>query len=47
MRTDISLKKYTTMQLGGKARFMAAASTADDVKNIYKEASTKGLKVLF
>ena len=45
MRTDISLKKYTTMQLGGKARFMAAASTADDVKNIYKEASTKGLKV--
>ena len=45
MRTDISLKKYTTMQLGGKARFMAAAGNADDVKNIYQEASTKGLKV--
>ena len=45
VKTAISLKQYTTMQLGGQARFMAHATTVDDVKRIYAEAKLRHLPV--
>lgn len=41
IHTDVSLKKYTTMRLGGHAKFMAEASSSDDLANICRKAHTE------
>lgn len=43
--TNISLKQYTTMKLGGETRYMAAADSADDVVSLYRDARREGLPV--
>lgn len=43
--TNVSLKKYTTMQLGGEARFMAQADSVDDVVSLYRNARKQNLRV--
>ena len=43
--TNISLKQYTTMKLGGETRYMAAAASADDVVSLYRDARREGLPV--
>ena len=45
IHTNISLKKYTTMGLGGPARFLAEARTPDDVAQLYKNALTQNIPV--
>ncbi|PID33072.1 UDP-N-acetylenolpyruvoylglucosamine reductase [Candidatus Saccharibacteria bacterium] len=45
VRTAIPLDKYTTMKLGGKARFMAPATSVEDVVTIYQNAEKQGLPV--
>ncbi len=45
VRTGISLKQYTTMRLGGDARFMAPAYSIDDVATIYTNAKAQGLPI--
>ena len=44
--TNVSLKKYTTMQLGGETRFMAQADSADDVISLYRNAKKQNLPVV-
>lgn len=46
IRTNISLKNYTTMKLGGAARFMAVATSADEIATLCSHASEKGLRVV-
>ncbi len=45
IHTNIPLKNYTTMKLGGPARFMADVRTADDVPRLYKTALSQSLSV--
>ena len=45
VRTGISLKQYTTMRIGGDARFMAPAYSAEDVATIYTNAQTQRLPI--
>ncbi len=45
VHTAISLKNYTTMRLGGDAKFMAAATTPEEVVGIYRKAKEQGLSV--
>ena len=45
VRTGISLKQYTTMRLGGDARFMAPAHSVEDVAVIYKNAREQNLPI--
>lgn len=45
IHTAISLKNYTTMKLGGQARFMASASSVEDVSSIYRNAKKQGLPI--
>lgn len=45
VRTKLSLKSYTTMRLGGEARFVAEATTVDDVRTIYVNAKKQGLPI--
>jgi UDP-N-acetylmuramate dehydrogenase len=45
IHTNISLKDFTTMRLGGNARFMAEATTNDEVATIYKNAKSQKLPV--
>ena len=45
VHTSISLKNYTTMRLGGSARFMASANSIDDVKTIYENADRQNLPI--
>lgn len=45
IHTNIPLKKYTTMQLGGSARFMGEAHTPQDVPDIYHTAQSQNLPV--
>jgi len=42
---NISLKNYTTMRLGGDARFMAPVSTADEVQTLYQNAKQQNIEV--
>ena len=44
-KTNILLSNFTTMKLGGPARFMAEASTPEDVAKIYKRAKAQSLPV--
>lgn len=41
--TNISLKQYTTMKLGGEARYMATADSASDVVSLYRNARKENL----
>jgi len=45
IHTNIPLKNYTTMKLGGPARFMGDAFTPQDVMTIYKNARAQQLPV--
>lgn len=45
IHTDIPLKNYTTMKLGGNARFMTEVRTPDEVQKIYQNAKTKKLPI--
>ena len=45
VHTGISLKNYTTMKLGGSARFMTSATTPDDVLDIYNHAKQHDLPI--
>ena len=43
--TNVSLKQYTTMKLGGEARYMATADFADDVVSLYRNARKENLPI--
>ena len=43
--TNISLKQYTTMKLGGEARYMATADSASDVVSLYRNARRENLPI--
>lgn len=45
IHTAIPLKNYTTMRLGGDARFMVSATTVDDVVGIYRNAKQQNLPI--
>jgi UDP-N-acetylenolpyruvoylglucosamine reductase len=46
IHTNIPLKNYTTMKIGGNARFMTEVRTADDVQKVYRNAKTKNYRYL-
>ncbi len=46
IHTNIPLKNYLTMKLGGNARFMANASTPEDIAQLYKNAKKQNLAVV-
>ncbi len=43
--TNISLKQYTTMKLGGETRYMATADSAGDVVSLYRNAQKENLPI--
>lgn len=43
--TNISLKQYTTMKLGGEARYMATADSASDIVSLYRNARKENLPI--
>ena len=43
--TNISLKQYTTMKLGGEARYMATADSAGDVVSLYRNVRKEKLPI--
>lgn len=45
IHTNIPLKNYTTMRLGGSARFMTDVRSADQLPAIYKNAASQNLAV--
>jgi UDP-N-acetylmuramate dehydrogenase len=45
IHTNIPLKNYTTMQLGGNARFMTDVSSASEVAEIYHNAKSQNLPI--
>lgn len=45
IHTNIPLKNYTTMRLGGNARFMTDVRTPQDVAEIYKRAQAQNLPI--
>lgn len=45
VHTNIPLKNFTTMKLGGPAQFMAEARTPDEVAEIYHNAKAQSLPV--
>lgn len=45
IHTNIPLKNYTTMRLGGPARFMADVHSTEDLINVYKNAKAKNVPV--
>lgn len=45
VRTAINLKPYTTMRLGGDARFMAVATAPEEVRSLYATAKQQNLPV--
>jgi UDP-N-acetylmuramate dehydrogenase len=46
IHSNIPLKNYVTMKLGGNARFMANASTAEEVASLYRNAAQHGIPVV-
>lgn len=46
MHTNIPLKNFTTMKLGGNARFMTEVWNNDDVMSAYRNAKSQSLPVL-
>lgn len=45
VHTNIPLKNFTTMKLGGPARFMVEARTPEEVKTVYDNAASKNLPI--
>jgi UDP-N-acetylmuramate dehydrogenase len=45
IHTNIPLKNYTTMRLGGNARFMTEAHTPEDIASVYRNAKTQNLPI--
>lgn len=45
VHTNIPLKNFTTMKLGGPARFMVEARTPEEVKTVYDNAASKNLSI--
>jgi len=45
IHTNIPLKKYTTMGLGGNARFMTEIRTPEDIASIYHNAKEQSLPI--
>lgn len=45
MITDVALKLYTTMRLGGEAKLLATATSLDDVKEAYRYSKQHNLPV--
>jgi UDP-N-acetylmuramate dehydrogenase len=45
VQTNIPLKDFTTMRLGGNARFLAEATTLDDLKSLYQNATKTNMPV--
>lgn len=45
IHTNIPLKNYTTMKLGGNARFMTEVRTPTEVAEVYRNAKTQNLPV--
>lgn len=45
IHTNIPLKNYTTMKLGGKARFLTEARTPDDIQKVYQNAKAQKLPI--
>jgi len=45
IHTNIPLKNYTTMKIGGKARFITEVRTPDEVASIYRNAKSKQLPI--
>jgi UDP-N-acetylmuramate dehydrogenase len=45
IHTNIPLKNYTTMKLGGNARFMTEVRTPDEVQKVYRNAKTQNLPI--
>ena len=45
IHTNIPLKNYTTMRLGGNARFMTEAHTPDEIAAIYRQAKSQSLPI--
>lgn len=43
--TNISLKQYTTMKLGGETRYMATADSTSDVVSLYRNARKENLPI--
>ena len=43
--TNISLKQYTTMKLGGETRFMVTADSPGDVVSLYRNAKNENLSI--
>ena len=43
--TNVSLKQYTTMKLGGETRFMATADSPGDVVSLYRNAKNENLSI--
>ena len=43
--TNISLKQYTTMKLGGEARYMATTDSPGDVVSLYRNARKENLPI--
>lgn len=45
IHTNIPLKNFTTMKIGGNARFMAEIRSADEIALIYQEAKKQSLPI--
>lgn len=45
IRTNIPLKRFTTMRLGGNARFMTEVTTPEEIAQIYHSAKTQNLPI--
>jgi len=45
IHTDIPLKNYTTMRLGGNARFMVEVHTPEELKTVVKNALSQNLPI--
>lgn len=45
IHTNIPLKNYTTMKIGGNARFMTEVRTPDDVQKVYRNAKNQKLSI--
>ena len=45
IHTNIPLKNYTTMKLGGNARFITEVRTTDEVASVYRNAKSQKLPI--
>lgn len=45
IHTNIPLKNYTTMKLGGPARFMTTLSRPEDIPTLYQNAAQQGVPI--